>query len=80
AFTYLNETIITNNIYPIAAIMISADIGVMLAKILTIILNFIFPENYAWRISFILGSKLGIITFYIIKELHESPIFTQLLQ
>lgn len=42
AFTYLNETIITNKIYPIAAIMISAAIGVMLAKLLTIILN-LFP-------------------------------------
>ncbi|WP_395166524.1 MFS transporter [Francisella salimarina] len=80
AFTYLNETIITNKIYPIAAIMISAAIGVMLAKLLTIILNFIFPENYAWRIAFILGSTLGIVTFYIRKELHESPLFTQLLQ
>lgn len=75
AFTYLNETIITNKIYPIAAIMISAAIGVMLAKLLTIILNFIFPENYAWRIAFILGSTLGIVTFYIRKELHESPLF-----
>ncbi|MDE4969946.1 MFS transporter, partial [Francisella tularensis subsp. holarctica] len=65
ALTYLNETIITNKIYPIAAIMISAAIGVMLAKLLTIILNFIFPENYAWIIAFILGSTLGIITFYI---------------
>ncbi len=56
--------------------------GILLGSVVTLIVNLIFTQQeiveYAWRIPFIIGGIFGIISLYLRKFLHETPVFKEI--
>lgn len=50
--------------------------GTLLASVIGIILELLFPEmDFAWRFAFILGGLMGVVGFYFRLRVSETPIF-----
>ncbi|PAF44942.1 MFS transporter [Helicobacter sp. 11S02629-2] len=56
--------------------------GILLGSIVTVIIYAAFSteaiHSYAWRIPFILGGVFGVISIYLRRFLHETPIFKEM--
>ncbi|PAF54148.1 MFS transporter [Helicobacter sp. 13S00482-2] len=56
--------------------------GILLGSIVAFCINFIFDSReitqYAWRIPFLLGGLFGIISIFLRRYLHETPIFQEM--
>ena len=62
-------------------IFASLNIGILLGAIVNLALMNMLSEqqilSYGWRIPFLFGGLLGIVSFYIRKQMTESPAFAQ---
>lgn len=60
-------------------IFASLNFGICLGALVNLILNSILSESqlltFGWRIPFLFGGVLGIVSFYIRKQMSESPLF-----
>ncbi|WP_043307712.1 MFS transporter [Pseudomonas sp. ML96] len=56
--------------------------GILLGSLTASVINRVFtPEelaDYAWRIPFIIGGVFGLISVYLRRYLHETPVFAEL--
>lgn len=81
ALTFLCEHIVDNKRGTHTGIMIMCvGFSTSFASFILFLLSSLFTEkqilNYAWRIPFILGSILGVVSFFIRRNTTETPEFT----
>lgn len=51
------------------------NVGIFLADIVYGLLSTNFSATFAWRIAFIIGGLLAVLSYFLRKKLHESPEF-----
>ena len=60
-----------------------SNFGVLCATLMAALLSSVFSESsfyaYGWRIAFMLGGVIGLIGLWLRRDIHETPIFDQLL-
>ena len=61
-------------------ITLGNTLGGVMGLILTTILNETQMMAWGWRIPFILGFFLGLLSFYIRRQLVETPVFTRMME
>lgn len=63
-----------------AIIFFGINIGITLGSAVSVLLVSLFSEQqllaWGWRVPFILGGLLGIVSFYLRKQMTETPIFS----
>lgn len=81
-FVYISEYMPTKRIFAFSVVMSGVFSGYLLASLMNFLLNEIctqeFLYQYGWRIPFIIGSVVCLISFKIRKNLHETEAFQQI--
>jgi MFS transporter, MHS family, proline/betaine transporter len=76
AIIYAIEHVNKNNVGIVGATVLSGCVsGVMLAFVVSKILQTEWLPEYSWRFAFLLGSGLSFVGYFIRRNLKESPIF-----
>lgn len=78
AATFIAEHCPQNRGFACGMLMLFINAGILLAVMLHSLLSLYLSPSYAWRIAFIMGSVLALISYFIRKSLQESPEFQQL--
>lgn len=85
AWVFVSEHVPMRNIgYACGTLTCGLTAGILLGSLMATAINSLFaPEEvmaYAWRIPFILGGVFGLLSVYLRRWLHETPIFAELQQ
>ncbi len=85
AWVFVSEHVPPRNIgYACGTLTAGLTIGILLGSgVATLISTFYSTaeiHDYAWRIPFLLGGIFGLVAVYLRRWLHETPVFTELLQ
>ncbi|MDD3266637.1 MAG: MFS transporter [Burkholderiales bacterium] len=81
-FVYISEYMPNKRIFAFSVVMGGVFSGYLLASLVNFILSEICTEDfiyqYGWRIPFVIGSVLCLLSFKIRKSLHETDAFEQI--
>jgi len=70
--------------YAVGVLTVGLNLGILLGSLIATAINGLYtPEqvaDYAWRIPFLLGGVFGLLSVYLRRWLHETPVFAQLQQ
>ncbi|KAF1011827.1 MAG: Proline/betaine transporter [Pseudomonas fluorescens] len=70
--------------YAVGVLTVGLNLGILLGSLVATSLNSLYtPEqvaDYAWRIPFLLGGVFGLLSVYLRRWLHETPVFAELQQ
>ncbi|MGY2373636.1 MFS transporter [Pseudomonas sp. SDO524_S393] len=70
--------------YAVGVLTVGLNLGILLGSLVATGLNSAYsPEqiaDYAWRIPFLLGGVFGLLSVYLRRWLHETPVFAELQQ
>lgn len=85
AWVFVSEHVPARNVgYACGTLTCGLTAGILLGSLVATAINSLFaPEEvvaYAWRIPFILGGVFGLLSVYLRRWLHETPIFAELQQ
>ncbi|WP_395609944.1 MFS transporter [Pseudomonas sp. B22129] len=70
--------------YAVGVLSVGLNLGILLGSLVATGVNGAYsPEqvaDYAWRIPFVLGGVFGLLSVYLRRWLHETPVFAELQQ
>ncbi|MGY2289942.1 MFS transporter [Pseudomonas sp. SDO528_S397] len=70
--------------YAVGVLTVGLNLGILLGSLVATSMNSLYtPEqmaDYAWRIPFLLGGVFGLLSVYLRRWLHETPVFAELQQ
>ncbi|NWC93298.1 MULTISPECIES: MFS transporter [unclassified Pseudomonas] len=70
--------------YAVGVLSVGLNLGILLGSLVATAINGTYsPEqvaDYAWRIPFLLGGVFGLVSVYLRRWLHETPVFAELQQ
>ncbi|MDQ8039704.1 MAG: MFS transporter [Rickettsiella sp.] len=83
ALVFITELTPTNNRALVCSlIFFGVNAGLLLGSLIaTLLIHFMEPMtllSWGWRLPFFIGGILGIFSFYLRRQLHETPLFLQL--
>jgi MFS family permease len=78
AITYVQEHIAHKPGLACGVIFLFIHLGIVLGDIARAVLTHVTSIDYAWRIAFVIGGVLAIISYFLRKELSESPEFEKI--
>jgi MFS family permease len=83
ALVFITElTPIGNRALVCSLIFLGVNCGLLLGSLVTALLSHLMPTErllaWGWRLPFALGGILGILGFYLRRQLHETPLFLKL--
>jgi MFS family permease len=81
-YVYISESMPTKLGYGFGGVMTGVNAGLLLGMLMNLLLNTLFTapemESFAWRIPFILGGVLCLISYKIRKSLRETQAFIKI--
>ena len=84
AITFVSEHLNNRPGLSCGLIIFFLNMGMLLAQAVRTLLHFFLSNNafhlYGWRIAFLLGGTLAIVSFYLRKDLQETPVFLEINQ
>jgi MFS family permease len=85
AWVFVSEHVPVRNVgYACGTLTSGLTTGILLGSLVATVINSLFaPEEvlaYAWRIPFILGGVFGLVSVFLRRWLHETPLFVELQQ
>jgi len=85
AWVFVAEHVPSRNIgFACSTLTAGLTAGILLGSMTASAINHLFSAeelaDYAWRIPFLLGGIFGLISVYLRRWLHETPVFTELQQ
>ena len=82
AITFVVENAPRNAGFAAGFIFFCVNSGVALASALSLVVHEVLPEaqiaEWGWRVGFLFGGALGLVSFWLRLSLHETPEFKQL--
>ncbi|KAF1025347.1 MAG: Proline/betaine transporter [Pseudomonas sp.] len=70
--------------YAVGVLTVGLNLGILLGSLVATSINSAYtPEQvagYAWRIPFLLGGVFGLLSVYLRRWLHETPVFAEMQQ
>ncbi len=80
AWVFMSEHAKRQNLYFSVGILTSAVVGgILLGSIVALVVKQTFNDEtilaWAWRVPFIIGGVFGVISIYLRRYLHETPVF-----
>ncbi|NBA94451.1 MFS transporter [Pseudomonas sp. R5(2019)] len=85
AWVFVSEHVPARNTgYACGTLTAGLTAGILLGSLVATLINSLYsPEqvaDYAWRIPFLLGGVFGLMSVYLRRWLHETPVFAELQQ
>jgi len=83
AWVFVSEHVPTHKIgYACGVLTAGLSTGILLGSLIATLVNTRYTPaevaDYAWRIPFVLGGVFGLLSVYVRRYLHETPIFAEL--
>ena len=83
AWVFVTEHVPTRHVgFACGTLSAGLALGILLGSLVATVVHRQFSleqlESWAWRLPFILGGLLGLVTLYLRRYLHETPVFTEM--